>query len=53
MQMFSIVINKLLEVLSIRITFGSYSFTLFQLQLFFMALALIGYFVGGLLEKDD
>ena len=52
MQMFSIVINKVLEVLSIRITFGSYSFTLFQLQCFFMALAILGYFVYGVFDDD-
>lgn len=52
MENFQTVINKLLEVLSIRITFGSLSFSLFQLQMFFIALALLGYFVYGVFEDD-
>ncbi len=52
MQIFHIVINKTLEILSIKINFGNVSFTLFQLQLFFIAMALLGYFIYGVFEDD-
>lgn len=52
MEIFQIVINKAIEVLSIRLTFGKFSFTLLQLQLFFIAMALLGYFIYGVFEDD-
>lgn len=52
MEIFQIVINKTLEILSIRISFGKLSFTLFQLQLFFIAMALLGYFIYGVFDDD-
>ena len=52
MEIFQIVINKAIEILSTQISFGKFSFTLWQLQLFFIAMSLLGYFVYGVFEDD-
>lgn len=52
MEIFQTVIYKLLELLSLRISFGSLSFSLFQLEMFFIGIALLGYFVYGAFEDD-
>ena len=43
---------KLYDIMSVKITFGTFSFTLFQLQCAFFAITIISYFIWSALDRD-
>ena len=43
---------KLYDIMSVKITFGTFSFTLFQLQCAFFAITIISYFICSALDRD-
>lgn len=53
MQSFQLVFYQLYQILNNRVSFGSFSFTLYELALAFFGLEIIGYVVYRLFDDDD